>query len=50
VGEWTEHYPNGKRKKVVAFGKDPFDRTFRPFVRREWDENGRETYSSGSLR
>jgi hypothetical protein len=46
VGEWIENYPNGKRKKIINYGADPFDRTRKPYVRREWDENGKETYSS----
>ena len=46
VGEWIENYPNGKRKKIINYGADPFDRDRKPYVRREWDENGKETYSS----
>ncbi len=46
VGDWIENYPNGKRKKIVAYPTEPFDKTAKPFVRKEWDEKGREIYSS----
>jgi antitoxin component YwqK of YwqJK toxin-antitoxin module len=46
VGEWVENYPNGKRKKIVAYPKEPFDKEVRPFVKREWDVKGKEIYSS----
>jgi antitoxin component YwqK of YwqJK toxin-antitoxin module len=26
VGDWIENYPNGKRKKLISYGKDPFDK------------------------
>lgn len=44
VGEWLENYPNGKRKKLIAYPTDPFDKTVRPFVKKEWDLKGREIY------
>jgi antitoxin component YwqK of YwqJK toxin-antitoxin module len=46
VGEWVENYPNGKRKKIVAYPKEPFDKEVRPFVKREWDLKGKEIYSA----
>ena len=46
VGDWIENYPNGKRKKIIAYPKEPFDETIRPFVRKEWDEKGREIFTS----
>jgi antitoxin component YwqK of YwqJK toxin-antitoxin module len=46
VGEWVENYPNGKRKKIVAYPKEPFDKEVRPFVKREWDMKGKEIYSN----
>jgi antitoxin component YwqK of YwqJK toxin-antitoxin module len=45
IGDWTEFYPNGKRKKVVAYTKEAFEEA-RPFVRREWDLQGREIYTN----
>lgn len=46
IGDWFENYANGKRKKVISFGNNPFDRTKKPFTKSEWDENGRQTYSA----
>jgi antitoxin component YwqK of YwqJK toxin-antitoxin module len=46
IGEWVENYPNGKRKKIVAYPKEPFDKEVRPFVKREWDLKGKEIYSA----
>lgn len=45
IGDWTEFYPNGKRKKVIAYTKEAFE-DVRPFVRREWDLQGREIYTN----
>lgn len=45
IGDWTENYPNGKRKKVVAYPKEPFDKEVKPYVKREWDSKGKEIYS-----
>ena len=50
VGDWVENYPNGKRKKLISYGKDPFDKDYKPFIRKEWDENGKEVYSSRRTR
>ena len=41
VGDWIENYPNGKRKKIVSYPKEPFEKEIRPFVRKEWDEKGK---------
>ncbi len=46
VGDWIENYPNGKRKKIVTYASEPFDKEIKPFVRKEWDEKGREIYTS----
>ena len=44
VGDWFENYPSGRRKKIISYGPNPFDDDWKPFIKREWDENGRETY------
>jgi hypothetical protein len=44
VGEWTEYYPSGYRKKVIQYDEDPFDQIFRPFTLKEWDIRGRIVY------
>ena len=43
VGDWTEYYPNGRRKKIIRYSKDPFSRDI-PYVLKEWNEAGREVY------
>jgi antitoxin component YwqK of YwqJK toxin-antitoxin module len=45
AGEWTEFYPNGKRKKIISYPEDPFDKDSKAHTRREWNESGREVYS-----
>jgi antitoxin component YwqK of YwqJK toxin-antitoxin module len=45
VGDWIENYPNGKRKRIIAYSKVPFNKDIRPFIRKEWDETGKEIYS-----
>jgi antitoxin component YwqK of YwqJK toxin-antitoxin module len=46
VGDWVENYPNGKRKRILAYPTEPYDDTFKPFIRKEWDEKGREIFTS----
>lgn len=46
VGDWIENYPNGKRKRIVSYPKEVFDDSIRPFIRKEWDEKGREIFTS----
>lgn len=45
VGDWIENYPNGKRKRIITYPKEPFEKDIRPFVRKEWDDKGKEIYS-----
>lgn len=45
VGDWIENYPNGKRKRIIAYQKEPFTKDFKPYIRKEWDEKGKEIYS-----
>lgn len=46
VGDWIENYPNGKRKKILSYPKEPFDKEAKPFVKKEWDDKGREVFTS----
>jgi antitoxin component YwqK of YwqJK toxin-antitoxin module len=46
VGDWTEYYPNSKRKKIIAYQKEAFDEAIRPFVKVEWNDKGKEIYRS----
>jgi hypothetical protein len=45
IGDWIENYPNGKRKRIIAYPKEPFNKELRPYIRKEWDEAGKEIYS-----
>jgi antitoxin component YwqK of YwqJK toxin-antitoxin module len=51
VGDWTEYYPNNKRKKIITYPKadDVFDKNFRPFVRVEWNDKGKEIYRNNKM-
>lgn len=49
VGDWIENYPDGKRKRVITYPKDPFDETIKPYVRVEWDEKGKEIYRNNKM-
>lgn len=44
VGDWTEYYPNKKRKKIIAYQKEAFEDETRPYIKAEWNEKGREIY------
>ena len=44
VGDWTEYYPNRKRKKIITYPKEAFDDSMRPFIRAEWNEKGKQIY------
>ena len=49
VGDWTEFYANGKRKKIVAYPKEPFDESMRPYVKAEWNDKGKEIYRNNKM-
>jgi hypothetical protein len=44
VGDWTEYYPNNKRKKIIAYPKEAFQEEVRPYVKVEWNDKGKEIY------
>jgi antitoxin component YwqK of YwqJK toxin-antitoxin module len=44
VNDWVEYYPDGRRKKIISYPKEPFDDTSESYVRVEWNEKGREIY------
>jgi antitoxin component YwqK of YwqJK toxin-antitoxin module len=44
VNDWIEYYPDGKRKKIVSYSKEPFDKVNKAYVRVEWNEKGKEIY------
>ncbi|WP_236675987.1 toxin-antitoxin system YwqK family antitoxin [Chryseolinea lacunae] len=49
VGDWTEYYANGKRKKIVAYPKEPFDEKMQPYVKAEWNDKGKEIYRNNKM-
>ncbi len=49
VGDWIEYYPNGRRKKIVTYPKEAFDKSVRPYVKAEWNENGKEIYRNNKM-
>jgi antitoxin component YwqK of YwqJK toxin-antitoxin module len=44
VGDWIEYYTDGKRKRIIAYPKEPFDKNVIPFIKTEWNDKGREIY------
>ena len=43
IGDWTEYYPNGRKKKVIRYPRDPFADSL-PYVFKEWNVGGKEVY------
>jgi len=44
IGDWVEYYPNKRRKKIIAYPKEAFDESVRPYIRAEWNEKGKQIY------
>jgi hypothetical protein len=44
VGDWVEYYPSGRRKKIIRYSKDAYDKAFTPFIWKEWSEKGKLVY------
>lgn len=49
VGDWTEYYPNSKRKKILTYPKEPFDEESKPFIKAEWSDKGKEVYRNNKV-
>ncbi|HYG00946.1 MAG TPA: hypothetical protein VD927_00815 [Chryseosolibacter sp.] len=49
VGDWVEYYPNNKRKKILTYPKEPFDKEASPYVKAEWNDKGKEVYRNNRL-
>jgi hypothetical protein len=49
VGDWIENYPDGKRKRVITYPKDPFDKNMKPYVKVEWNDKGKEIYRNNKM-
>lgn len=49
VGKWTEyHYNSQRRKKIIQYPEDPYDKTSQPFTWREYDKRGKIVYENKS--
>ena len=44
VGDWTEYYPNKRRKKIIAYPEKPFEESVHPYIKAEWNEKGKQIY------
>ncbi len=49
VGDWVEYYPNGRRKKIIAYPKEAFDKSMTPYIKAEWNEKGKEIYRNNKM-
>ena len=49
VGDWTEYYPNSKRKKIIAYQKEAFDDEIKPYIKAEWNDKGKEIYRNSRV-
>lgn len=49
VGDWTEFYTTGKRKKIVTYPKEPFDKELKPYIKAEWNDKGKEIYRNTKM-
>lgn len=49
VGDWVEYYPTGKRKKIIAYPKEAFDKSITPYIKAEWNEKGKEIYRNNKM-
>lgn len=49
VGDWTEYYSNGKRKKILSYPKEAFDKEVRPYIKIEWNDKGKEIYRNNKM-
>jgi antitoxin component YwqK of YwqJK toxin-antitoxin module len=44
TGQWVEYYDKkstANHFRITQHGKDPFDSSFKPFVKKEWNEKGK---------
>jgi antitoxin component YwqK of YwqJK toxin-antitoxin module len=49
VGDWTEYYATGIRKKIIAYPKEPFDEKVTPYIKVEWNDKGKEIYRNNKM-
>jgi len=47
IGKWTEYYPFMRRmKKEIQYPADPYDRSYQPYISREWDRSSKLVYEA----
>jgi antitoxin component YwqK of YwqJK toxin-antitoxin module len=49
VGDWTEYYATGKRKKIITYPKEPFEKDIKPYIKIEWNDKGKEVYRNNKM-
>lgn len=51
VGDWTEFYPNGKRKRIITYPnpKEAFSKLMKPYIKAEWNDKGKEIYRNNKM-
>lgn len=49
VGDWVENYATGKRKRILSYPKQAFDETVRPYIKVEWNPQGKEIYRNNKM-
>jgi antitoxin component YwqK of YwqJK toxin-antitoxin module len=49
VGDWTEYYPNKRRKKIISYPKEAFAKSSRPYIKAEWNEAGKQIYRNTTV-
>jgi antitoxin component YwqK of YwqJK toxin-antitoxin module len=51
VGKWVEYYSvRGRRKKEIEYPENPWDKTNKPHILKEWDMQGRVLYDYNQYR
>ena len=50
VGKWLEyHFNTQRRKKIIQYSDDPFDKNTLPYTWREYDKKGKIVYENKAL-
>lgn len=50
VGKWTEyHYNSQRRKKIIQYPNDPYDKATLPYTWREYDNKGKIVYEKKKI-
>lgn len=48
VGDWTEYYESGKRKRIISYPKDAFEKEL-AYIKIEWNDKGKEIYRNNKM-